>query len=149
MNEQLADLLYQSYPKIFAELHAPEEPRGAALGIMCSDGWFDLLDVLCHNLQFQTDRCGAPQIVASQVKEKFGELSFHRRKGSEAQRGMIAMAEAMSSRICEPVREGRPFTEPNPGGKNLHGVAVKLGCFQELMAYRRELCLITNSSKYT
>jgi hypothetical protein len=106
MNEQLTDLLYQSYPKIFAELHAPEEPRSMALGIMCGDGWFDLLDVLCDNLQFQTDRCGAPQIVASQVKEKFGELSFHRREASEAQRGMIAMAEAMSSRMCE--RCGKP-----------------------------------------
>jgi phosphopantetheinyl transferase (holo-ACP synthase) len=101
MNNQLDNMLCQKYPKIFAERHASKEASSMAWGIMCGDGWFDLLDALCSSLQFQTDRCGAPQVVASQIKEKFGVLSFHRGDASEAQRGMIAMAEAMSTRICE------------------------------------------------
>jgi len=52
MNEQLDDLLCQRYPKIFAERRAPKDTSGMAWGIMCGDGWFDLLDALCSTLQF-------------------------------------------------------------------------------------------------
>lgn len=106
MEKWLNDMLCQKYPKIFAERYASKDASSMAWGIMCGDGWFDLLDALCSSLQFQTDRCGAPQVLASQVKEKFGALSFYRKNASEPQRGMIAMAEAMSTRICE--RCGKP-----------------------------------------
>jgi len=43
-------------------------------GIQCDDGWFNLLSVLCERLQYLTDRDGSPQLVASQVKEKWGGL---------------------------------------------------------------------------
>ena len=96
MKKDLVESLCLRYPLIFAE-----RP-----GIACGDGWFDLLDVLCERLQYWTDR-GAPQVAALQVKEKFGELRFYPRgPASQEQRGMIWMAEAMSSRICE--RCGRP-----------------------------------------
>lgn len=101
MNIELEGTLCRRYPRIFSELQASENPSRMAWRIMCGDGWFDLLDALCSSLQFQTDRCAAPQVVALQIKEKFGVLSFHRREASETQRGMIAMAEAMSTRICE------------------------------------------------
>lgn len=91
MPEKL-DQLRQRYPAIFANLH---------WGFMCNDGWFDLIDVLCEQLQFATDRNGAPQVVAVQVKEKFGTLSFYTQNANKAQRGMIAMAAAMSARLCE------------------------------------------------
>jgi hypothetical protein len=69
------------------------------LGDACGDGWFDLIDTLCERLQFWTDRNKAPQVVAHQVKEKFGTLCFYPREANETQRGMIHMAEAMSARI--------------------------------------------------
>lgn len=96
MKKDLVESLCLRYPLIFAE-----RP-----GIACGDGWFDLLDVLCARLQDWTDRNGAPQVAARQVKEKFGELRFYSRGGSQEQRGMIWMAESMSSRICEQC--GRP-----------------------------------------
>ena len=96
MKTELQTTLHQRYPLIFAE-----RP-----GIACGDGWFDLLDVLCERLQDWTDRNGAPQVAAHQVKEKFGELRFYPRDASQEQRGMIWMAESMSSRICEQC--GRP-----------------------------------------
>ena len=73
-------------------------------GFACDDGWFELIDTLCASLQFETDHNDAPQIVASQVKEKFGELRFYVAGTplcSERQLGMIALATAMSRRICE------------------------------------------------
>jgi hypothetical protein len=97
MNTELADLLRRRHPLIFA---------GKRGGIMCGDGWFDLIDVLCERLQFWTDHNRAPQVVVSQVKEKWGELSFYNQGSNQEQDGMIVMAEEMSTRICE--KCGRP-----------------------------------------
>ncbi len=86
------DQLRHRYPAIFANLR---------WGFMCHDGWFDLIDALCEQLQFATDHNDAPQVVAAQVKEKFGTLSFYTQSANKAQRGMIAVAAAMSARLCE------------------------------------------------
>lgn len=42
-----------------------------------------------------------PQVVASQIKEKFGTLRFYYNGGDEYIHGLAAMAEAMSVRTCE------------------------------------------------
>jgi hypothetical protein len=91
MKEELDALLCQRYPKIFADCQRTR----------CREGWFDLIDVLCERLQSRTDRNGAPQVVVTEVKEKWGELSFSVKGSNDEQDGMIAMAEAMSARICE------------------------------------------------
>ena len=102
MNKELDELLCQRYPLIFAERNLSMKETCMCWGIACGDGWFDLIDVLCERLQFWTDRNSAPQVVAIQVKEKFGELCFYPRGGaSQEQRGMIYMAGAMSARICD------------------------------------------------
>lgn len=100
MNEGLTNSLCQRYPRIFA-LRPNSTDVANLWGIMCGDGWFGVLDALCESLQFATDRNGAPQVVAVQVKEKFGTLSFYCHDASDAQRGMIAMAAGMSARLCE------------------------------------------------
>ena len=45
------------------------------------------------------DAC--PQVVASQVKEKFGSLRFYYDGGDEHISGIVRMAEAMSGSTCE------------------------------------------------
>lgn len=102
MKKELDELLCQRYPLIFAERHLSQMETCMCWGIACGDGWFDLIDSLCERLQFWTDRNKAPQVVAIQVKEKFGTLCFYPRgAASQEQRGMIHMAEAMSARICD------------------------------------------------
>ncbi|WP_157201777.1 hypothetical protein [Massilia sp. Root335] len=91
MKGELDSPLYKRYPKIFADRQRT----------MCREGWFDLIDVLCDRLQTWTNLNGAPQVVVSEVKEKWGELSFNIKGGSREQEGMIIMAEEMSARICE------------------------------------------------
>jgi hypothetical protein len=44
---------------------------------------------------------GAPQVVATQVKEKFGGLRFGTEGHNDEQEGMIELAEYMSGRVCE------------------------------------------------
>ena len=70
-------------------------------GFACDDGWFTLIDTLCAKLQAHTDLNGAPQVVATQVKEKYGELRFYVQAADKYQHGMIAFATAMSAQLCE------------------------------------------------
>jgi hypothetical protein len=42
-----------------------------------------------------------PQVVAEQVKEKFGTLRFYYRGGDDYIRGLVSMAESMSAVTCE------------------------------------------------
>ncbi|MFZ4538205.1 hypothetical protein [Propionivibrio sp.] len=100
MKKELVDSLYQRYPAIFAEhiLLREEEDHWT---ICCRDGWFDLIDTLCEQLQFWTDTRNAPQFVATSVKEKFGALRFVAQSKSAEQMGAVKMAYAMSTRLCE------------------------------------------------
>ena len=100
MTPELDRLLCARYPQIFAErTQSPHET------CMCwafpGDGWFSLIDTLCAELQVLTERHGEPQIVAVQVKEKFGRLRFFVLEASPAQHLAIAAAELMSVAICE------------------------------------------------
>jgi hypothetical protein len=42
-----------------------------------------------------------PEVVAIQVKEKYGTLRFYIYGGNDYTDGMITMAESMSGKICE------------------------------------------------
>ncbi len=102
MRKDLDDLLCQRYPRIFADRNLPMTHTCMCWGFSCGDGWFDLIDALCERLQFATDHNHAPQVVAAQVKEKFGELCFYpRTTPSPEQWGMLTLAEALSVRICD------------------------------------------------
>jgi hypothetical protein len=41
------------------------------------------------------------QVVATQIKEKFGTLRFYYSGGDDYIRGLVSMADSMTSRICE------------------------------------------------
>lgn len=101
MNKELDALLCKRYPLIFAERRLSIQQSCMARGFSCGDGWFTLIDTLCGRLQFWTDRNQAPQVLASQVKDKWGILHFYAAGANDWQRGMIAMAQAMSGHVCE------------------------------------------------
>jgi hypothetical protein len=50
---------------------------------------------------FRTVPEAVPQVVAEQVKEKFGELRFYYRGGDEYVDGLVSMASSMSAVTCE------------------------------------------------
>ena len=100
MNPELQRLLITRYPRIFPDGDFP--PRSGVGG-----GWFHLLDALCERLQFWTDHNHAPQLVAQQIKEKYGELKFYVSPLPDSsppraeQQGMIWLASALSMQTCE------------------------------------------------
>lgn len=114
--------LCAKYPKIFRDRNAPMTQTCMCWGFECGDGWYDIIDVLCRQIQHHVEHLvtrqsyqvlrgdlkqedAVPeedlQVVAAQVKEKFGGLRFYIDGGDDEVRGMVAMAESMSYRICE------------------------------------------------
>jgi len=67
------------------------------------DGWIPLVDNLCGRLQKLTDNYPDkhPQVIATQVKEKFSTLRFYIEDGSPEQHEVIHFAEQLSGSICE------------------------------------------------
>ena len=99
MDPQLDETLCARHPLIFAERHGDPATTSMCWGFEVDDAWFTLIDVLCRELQRETDEHGAPQIVATQVKQKAGELRFHVREAGDRQQAMIDLAQALSRHL--------------------------------------------------
>lgn len=120
MREELDKLLCEKYPKMFVNRNADMKETAMCWGFEHGDGWFNIIDHLCHNIQSHIDWKNGqrerllkdnpynqkipdevPQVVVDQVKEKFGTLRFYYHGGDDAIDGMVRMAESMSAVMCE------------------------------------------------
>ena len=110
MSPDLDEFLCKKYPKIFKNRYEDKMTSCMAWGFECEDGWFDIIDILCHEMQNHVDWRSKDlseeeketlQVVASQVKEKFGTLRFYYGGGDDIIEGMVSMAESLSHRVCE------------------------------------------------
>ena len=102
MSPELDAQLAQKYPKIFVHPQTGESTAqvgGTACCTSCPDGWFPILNVLCETLQVRTDRCGSPQVIARDIKEKRGQPCFIFEGGDDYQDGLIDMAEQAAALI--------------------------------------------------
>ena len=128
MTPELEQHIREKYPLIFS----------GRCEMSINDGWFDIIDMLCANIQNRIDNIvmqrghaiewnkdvndpeydwsdkssfikreerAVPelveQVVAKQIKEKFGTLRFYYGGGDEYIRGLDSMAASMSSVTCE------------------------------------------------
>ncbi len=106
MSPELEKILYDKYPKIF-----DSNDHMTRYGISCGDGWFNIIDSLCRNIQSHVEYLSAGiedeeekqsiQVVAQQIKEKFGSLRFYHSNGDDYISGMVRMAESFSEKTCE------------------------------------------------
>lgn len=106
MRDELDKKLCEKYPKIFADRYESMTKTAMCWGFECGDGWYNIIDRLCANIQHYIDWKNkkeevVPQVVATQVKEKFGSLRFYYDGGDEYIRGLTSMAESMSGVTCE------------------------------------------------
>lgn len=127
MSPEKTKQLYDKYPLIFAQKDLDMRQTAMCWGFECSDGWYDIIDCLCADIQnhienknysieykkkrgeLPPDAPNFPQIEATQVKEKFGGLRFYTNYHDEYVSGLIAMAESISLRICEDCgKPGKP-----------------------------------------
>jgi len=81
MKKELEIELVKKYPKILRDYKGDPMQTCMAWGMECDDGWYNLLDKCMEKLQYFCDLCSTNerevQVVASQIKEKFGTLSFY------------------------------------------------------------------------
>lgn len=153
MHQDLDSALCAKYPKIFRDRNAPMNQTCMCWGFEHGDGWYNIIDMMCANIQHHIDQTrrrrhdalvynralsraakgdlstynrlrqwqrnqidddlkdpepqlrhvpqACPQVVAMQVKEKFGTLRFYYSGGDEYISGIEAMADSMSAVTCE------------------------------------------------
>ena len=112
MKQELDELLCAKYPKIFKDRHGDMRETLMCWGFECGDGWYNTINLLCANIQHHVDWKqeqkekynrgeGCSQVVAVQIKEKFGTLRFYYNGGDDTIDGMVRMAESMSAVTCE------------------------------------------------
>lgn len=105
MSPELDKHLVEKYPKIFADRYNDKTKTAMCWGFECDDGWFNIIDALCSEIQAHIDNKNKtdpiPQTVAVQVKEKYGSLRFYVNTGDDTVYALIDFAETLSSSTCE------------------------------------------------
>lgn len=97
MKQKLDQQLVERYSKIFRDRHEKSVKHTLMpFGFACGDGWYDLIDHLCETLDEEN-----PEVVAFQVKEKFGGLRFYVNGATDRGYQLINAAEYASLCICE------------------------------------------------
>lgn len=111
----------EAYPKMFSR------PYG---GFAVGPGWWPILEALCgqihHHVEWKQNQLekyqrgeGCPDVVVTQIKEKFGGLRFYYDGGDDMVDGMVRMAESWAARTCE---------ECGAPGKSRSGGWIKVLC---------------------
>ena len=113
MKDELDKALCEKYPLIFKDRQGDMKDTAMFWGFEHGDGWYQILDSLCGNIQSYIDWNNrsavagykdfqpVEQVVAQQVKEKFGGLRFYYQGGDRHISGMVRMAESWASVTCE------------------------------------------------
>jgi len=111
MRKDYQEKLLSEYPIILQNMNKGPKYSGLGFGIECDDGWYPLLNKLLRFLQWHKDKNNYPQVIATQIKEKYGALRFYfnydsdsfesSNKNTAYLEGAIGFAESMSSTICE------------------------------------------------
>ena len=134
MKTELELELVKKYPKILKDYKGDKTETCMAWGIECDDGWYNLLDKCMEKLQYFCDLCfyksGVEvQVVANQIKEKFGILAFYTSvySGDNIQNNIIDdiinEAESKSAYTCEVTGE--------------HGEICKKGGWYRTLCYEQ------------
>ena len=118
MRQELEEKLVKAAPVLLKDYHGDQMKTCMAWGMECDDGWFDLLMELCSKLE-EINNSGNGRVVATQIKEKFGELCFYyytenmTKEEHNKVYEIVSEAEQRSWDICEIC--GKPATHTTKG----------------------------------
>lgn len=101
MSPELDKKLVEKYPKIFKDRYGDIRSSCMPWGFDVGDGWFNIIDRMCGLIAWDIEYNKMPEVVATQVKEKYGLLCFYYYGGNDRTSGIVDMAERMSSITCE------------------------------------------------
>ena len=102
MNKKKQEKLLNKYPKIFAQFTWSPMDTAMCWGIETGDGWIELIDSLCADIQRYVDKNPeVEQVEATQVKQKHGGLRFYYRPYNKVIDDLIWEACSKSVETCE------------------------------------------------
>lgn len=140
MNQKLEQELFQKYPELFAQKDLPPTQSLMCFGFEVGDGWFQPIAKACHLISWHLKNKAAQGYILiksdafydlnlegdpedhkyyiipefCQIKEKFGELRMYINNADDYVDGIIDMACAASSFMCETC--GKPSKIKSNGG---------------------------------
>lgn len=103
MSPELQQRLFAAFPEIFAE-RLDEGSMLHTFGVSCRDGWYGLVEQLCHDVQQLVSDEHLAQPVAVDVREKFGKLKVHWRHPRKLNPRVLELttqAENCSCHVCD------------------------------------------------
>jgi len=104
MKPELCRILFARYPALFALRHDVQHPIGYVSdtmeGIECRDGWFDLIDELCRDIETHIE-AGAAPVLFRQIKQKMGKLQVRVGVTTVDMRTLLDAAQDKSLGFCE------------------------------------------------
>lgn len=100
MNHVNTERLFRAFPVLYRDRAAPITQSLMAFGFECGDGWVELLYNLSEALTEHAGKAGL-DIVATQVKEKWGELVVYVDGTDDEAYRLIEVAQEASAKICE------------------------------------------------
>lgn len=104
MKTELDEQLCREFPNVYRQRRGDMRETCMCWGFECSDGWFGLLYRLSAKLEkliLELPEDQRQHACATQVKEKFGTLSFYFGAATEEMYDAISEAESESARTCE------------------------------------------------
>lgn len=111
MNIENTRRIIEACPSLFVDIESQREnmQNGVmftpiAFGFECGNGWADLLVDLCEKIQAHLNTMpkeAVENIVALQVKEKYGTLRFYLSCHDDVLENYISEAQSKSAKICE------------------------------------------------
>lgn len=120
MTPELEAQLASEYPSLFAGATYPLTESLMAFGCECGDGWFDIINAACRDIDQHCKSTGNREFRFSQIKQKFGTLRMYSYGSDEFINCVIDEAERLSSKTCESC--GRP------GARNTEGYWIATHC---------------------
>lgn len=100
MDAEIQNKLYEKYPGLFARKDLDMSKTCMCWGITCSNGWVDIIDEMCAELQVLSEAAGKP-IEFEQMKEKFGGLRAYVGAAVEGTNEIIDGYAGRSYETCE------------------------------------------------
>ena len=93
MRRELDEALVRDFPRLYRDRHGDVRQSAMPFGFECGNGWEPLIRRLSARL--------GPDVVATQVKEKWGGLRFYVDGATDADHAAIDAAERESYVTCE------------------------------------------------
>jgi hypothetical protein len=76
MTPEKQQAIFDLYPALYSDREKPMTETCMCWGLACGDGWYGILRDLTKQIRYLDERCHFAT-RATQVKEKFGTLSFY------------------------------------------------------------------------